>query len=102
VRQEDFDKMIAYCHKCSEELDLFTKIARTDTCDHCKADLHCCKNCEFYEPGANNDCREPMMHEPDKEKANFCASFGMTKKKPATQTSRNDVKAKFDALFKKK
>jgi hypothetical protein len=92
--------MIAYCWKCAGELDLFTKVGRNDRCDHCQSDLHCCKNCEFYEPGANNDCREPMMHEPDKEKANFCASFGMTKKKPENQANRSDVKAKLDALFK--
>lgn len=92
--------MIAYCHACGGELDLFVKVSRTDRCDHCAADLHCCKNCVFYEPGAANDCREPMTpHVGDREKANFCASFQMSNKKPDRAADKASVKAKLDALF---
>ena len=93
--------MIAYCHKCAGELDLFTKVGRQDSCDHCLADLHCCKNCDFYEPGANNDCREDMTaYIPDREKSNFCSSFVMSPKKPNQVADKASVKSKLDALFK--
>jgi hypothetical protein len=95
--------MQAYCHACGGELDLFVKISRTDHCDHCGADLHCCKNCTFYEPGANNDCREPMTtYIPDRVKANFCTFFTMNNKKPTAAVDKAAVKSKLDALFKKK
>jgi hypothetical protein len=92
--------MIAYCHACGGELDLFVKVSRNDRCDHCAADLHCCKNCVFYEPGANNDCREVLTAPvADREKANFCTSYVMSQKKPEKSVDKAAVKSKLDALF---
>jgi hypothetical protein len=74
-----------------------------DVCGGCAAYLHCCRNCDFYAPGLNNDCREPMA-EPvaDKVQGNFCDLF-----RPGTaaaSVARNDAgatRSKLDALFKK-
>ncbi len=94
--------MIVYCHACTNELNLFVKVGRDDRCDHCGADLHCCKNCKFYDPGANNDCREPMStYVPDRERSNFCHYFVYSTEKPAKSVNKQDIKAKLDALFKK-
>jgi hypothetical protein len=94
---------IGYCHACGGEMDFIVKVGREDHCDHCGADLHCCKNCKWYEPGANNDCREDSnVYIPDREKSNFCHLFEYTKEKPKKQVSKDDIKSKLDALFKKK
>lgn len=45
-------------------------------CERCGTELHACVQCDFYEPGRDNDCREPIA-EPvrDKERANRCELF---------------------------
>ena len=50
------------CHNCGKVLeeieDIRAKVGRQDTCPHCYADLHCCMNCRFHDPGYSNECRE--------------------------------------------
>ena len=63
------------CHKCGKPLSDTYKVmvSRSDTCPYCRADLRCCKMCQFYDPKAYNDCRESMADRVvEKEKANFC------------------------------
>lgn len=67
------------CWKCKKEISL-EKIARSDECPFCHADLHVCKMCDFYESGAHNDCRESSADMViDKERANFCDYFRPSK-----------------------
>jgi hypothetical protein len=93
-----------FCHKCRGEIVFEVKMARADTCPHCAADLHSCKNCEHWDPGAHNQCKEHIAeHVPDREAANRCTFF--TFRAGATDDARPKVdasKAKLEALFKKK
>lgn len=96
------------CHNCGREIKVIGKFARTDECPHCSADIHCCKNCRFFDPGKNNQCSEPAAeYVKDKLKANFCDYFEPNNRVPLTtrggaqQVDRDDVRKAFDKLFKK-
>lgn len=92
-----------YCYKCNNELVFEVKMGFRETCHHCAADLHVCKNCQLYDPGSHNSCRESQSdYVPDKEKANFCGYFKMVE--GAREENKEVAKAKsaLEALFKKK
>ena len=70
----------------------------------CKADLHCCLNCAFYDPASHNQCREPQAErQVDKQVGNFCDyfSFRSGRTAPAATTGPTAARARLDALFKK-
>ena len=75
-----------------------------DGCPYCGADLHCCKNCEHWDPSAHNQCKEHIAeYIPDREKANFCSFFTMRNGVPEDPSGRiSKSKSALDALFKKK
>ncbi len=76
-------------------------------CENCGADVHVCKNCRFYDPGAYNECRETSADVvKEKERANYCEYF-----EPGAQAAgglseaekkKQDLKAAAELLFKKK
>ncbi len=97
-----------HCQDCGAPVQLLPgrKISRQDTCSHCDADLHCCRNCRFFDPGKHNQCAETQAEwVSEKERANFCDYC-----EPRTSidlihrgaTSAQSSKEAFDALFKKK
>lgn len=99
--------MAYFCYKCSNELDLIitvgVKVGRHDTCDHCGANLHCCKNCRFYDPGVHNECLETQADFiRDREEVNFCSHYELKKRDsaPEQDDSAEKAKAKLDSLFK--
>jgi hypothetical protein len=62
------------CWKCGQaQEDILLPLARLAKCKSCHADLHCCRECRFFDPTVNKQCREPVA-EPvqDKQRANFC------------------------------
>ena len=92
------------CFNCGKEIVVTDRVGRRDSCV-CGADLHCCKNCEFYDPTAYNECREPQAERVlEKAQANFCDYFQISTK-PRAGTGKGAVqeaKQKLEALFKKK
>jgi len=101
--------MAYFCHKCMNELEFDIKygikVGRQDTCPHCVADLHCCKNCRLYDPGLHNQCREPEApFIRDREDGNFCPHFDFMDRKEAPRADDSAARArvKLEALFKKK
>lgn len=91
------------CWKCSEPLDTSVEIYRTSVCPACGTDLHSCRNCRFYDPGAHYDCHETVDElVTDKERANFCDFFspalGISSGK-GTAPSNGEARAAFDSLF---
>ena len=54
--------MLFNCWKCGERIEYPTgsRVGRRDTCPKCSADLHACRNCQFYDPSKNNQCAEPQ------------------------------------------
>jgi hypothetical protein len=93
-----------FCHKCRAELVFEVKMQRTDACPHCGADLHACKNCEHWDPGAYNECKEHISeYVPDREATNRCTFFSFRSGAPEETKTRVDAsKSKLEALFKKK
>ena len=47
------------CHKCAGKVTLESGIAVDQTCSNCDAELHCCRSCTFFDPGAHKECRIP-------------------------------------------
>jgi hypothetical protein len=97
-----------YCYKCSNELEMIVKVgvkvARLDTCPHCGANMHCCRNCRFYDPNVHNECLETQADFiRDREEPNFCAHFEIKNRDaaPEADDSADKAKKKLDALFNK-
>ena len=94
------------CFQCSAVIDLASgeRVGFRADCDRCGGDLHVCRNCDLFDPGAHNQCRESQA-EPvrDRERANLCEWFRpASADEPASggspaQTAREAL----DALFRK-
>lgn len=82
-----------------------TKIARTENCPNCDADLHCCRNCRFFDPGRHNQCAETQAEwVQEKARANFCDYFEPrtgSELIARTATKTEDARKRFDSLFKR-
>ncbi len=90
------------CWSCLQPTEMDHKIGRSEDCPHCAMDMRSCKNCEFYDPHAHNDCREPTAeYVGEKEKGNFCDFFAPSTKGRKAQAPQDAAKAKLEALFKK-
>ena len=92
------------CWKCPRPIDSSLDIFRASVCPECGADLHCCLNCRFYEPGAHYDCHESVDElVKDKERANFCDCFsaktGLAKNTFGVGRSGTASRTAFDNLF---
>ncbi len=91
------------CFQCGQEIAADRKILREDECPHCSSDLHCCRNCELFDPAVSNQCREPQADwVNDKERANFCEFFGFAEKSRARDQRQEPASARdaFNRLFK--
>lgn len=80
------------------------RVGRRDECSHCGADLHCCRNCEFYDPTSYNECREPVADRvKEKDRSNFCDWFKLRDQKFGTKNNQvEEAKRKLEELFRKK
>ena len=93
------------CRACKQEIEIdpHTPIGFRADCASCYADLHCCLNCAFHDPGAQNECREPATpFVRDREKFNFCTHFKFVDSDDAdSEAEVLDAKARLDAMFSK-
>jgi hypothetical protein len=91
------------CWKCGHTLDELPKpLRRRDECPACRADLHVCRMCEFYDTSVAKSCREPVAEEVnDKERANFCDYFRAIPGVQATggHSESEEARAKLEAMF---
>lgn len=109
------------CYNCSTTLP--QDIDFRGTCPKCNAELHCCKQCAYFEPSTRFQCLKPVPARiPMKDKANDCALFsprvtvardaasGAGPSGPAQRPAAplldeprnaNDARLAFDRLFKK-
>lgn len=94
------------CFRCDAPIALASgeRVGFRDDCERCGSDLHVCRNCELYDAGAYNQCREPQAERVgDRERANRCEWF-----RPAANgvragaTSPAAAREALDALFRKK
>jgi hypothetical protein len=64
------------CHRCKKEMIVDEKVGRREFCPSCRADLHGCLNCQLYDPGSYNQCREAQAERVlEKDRSNFCEYF---------------------------
>jgi hypothetical protein len=86
------------CWKCEKPLEIIGRVGRQDLCPHCRAAMHACKNCKYWDVGAHNQCREPQAaYVPDREGGNFCDYFDF---KPATAKDDSAAaRARLEAAF---
>lgn len=91
---------MTFCWKCGKAIaDLPKKISFRELCPHCDAYLHCCKNCQNYEPGRPNNCKIPGTEQVrDREASNLCEEFAFLGKAPPPKVDPEDVAKR---LFKK-
>jgi len=95
-----------YCFKCSAAWDGNGQPGFGEICPKCRADLHACLNCKFYDTSKSNQCfanvEEPVIY---KDRFNFCEEYRFAEKNsPPSQTKAPSTKSKeaFNNLFKKK
>ncbi len=94
------------CHNCGRDNKIIGKVVRGDECAHCKAEMHCCKNCRFFDPAKNNQCRETQAdYVREKVRDNFCEYFEANRNFPlherSAETQRTEnARGGFDKLFK--
>lgn len=95
------------CWKCNESIQLpaGARVGTRDTCPRCNADLHACRNCDFYDPSKNNQCSEPQAEwVRDKEAANYCDYYRpnptLLARGGRSGSPSESAKKKFDSLFK--
>lgn len=91
------------CWKCGASLAaLPLPLSREAECPKCRAYLHCCRLCQFYNPNVAEQCDEDRAEEVlNKEGANFCDWF---KPRPDAHRPRGGdktqaAKTRLDALF---
>jgi len=90
------------CWKCGAPLEgLPLPVPRSEYCRACRAEIHVCRMCRFYDLTKARQCAEPVA-EPvsDKERANFCGYFEPVsgRFRPA-DTAGLDARTSLEALF---
>lgn len=91
------------CFHCGELIEVTGLVGRSESCPKCDSDLHCCLNCQHYDPSVANECRETQAEAVRiKDRSNFCDYF-----EPIARASRGGRKGQeaarntWDKLFKK-
>lgn len=94
----------AVCWHCGASLaELTLPLSRFDICKQCRAELHVCKQCQFYDVTVAKQCRETIAEEVrDKQRVNYCDYFVI--RADAYQPVSNDAaeaRSQLEALFGK-
>ena len=90
------------CWKCGGLLqELLLPLARHEECPHCRAQLHVCRMCVYFDAAASQQCREPVAENvSDKQRANFCGYFQIHPQAYAGPSDQGaDSRRQLDALF---
>ena len=93
---------ILICFSCKKENSVSDKVGLREECLHCGADLHVCKNCQFYDVKVYNECRENSADRvQEKERANYCDYFSPRAGGLGVEDQAAKLRAAAEALFKK-
>lgn len=93
------------CWRCGASLAALTlPLSRTDSCRACRAEVHVCRMCRFYDTRKAKSCAEPVADEVgDKERANFCGYFEAAAGRYTPTAAVTDKgKDALEALFQQK
>jgi hypothetical protein len=97
---------VTRCSMCGTMVNIDVNgIAIDAQCPKCHNDLHTCKNCVSFDPGARYQCRKPVTERiVKKDEGNSCTLFEPRKtvERETTAASSNvkDPRSAFDKLFK--
>jgi hypothetical protein len=90
------------CWKCGAALvEVSLPVGRSDYCRACRAEIHVCRMCRFYDVTKARQCAEPVADPvQNKERANFCGYFEpVSGRFRAKDPAADAAKAALDALF---
>ncbi len=93
------------CWRCGASLAALTlPLSRTDSCRACRAEVHVCRMCRFYDTRKAKSCAEPVADDVgDKERANFCGYFEAAPGRYIPKAAATDQgKDALEALFPQK
>ncbi len=105
-RMTKFHQVIR-CSMCGGTLPpSFSEVGATSQCPKCATDLHTCKNCVYFDPGARFECSEPVPQRvANKNDRNDCRFFEIrTAVEKATTSVRErplEPREMFERLFRK-
>ena len=71
-------------------------------CYHCRAQLHCCRQCQHFNPRLRADCDEPRAEShSEREKANFCDWLKLRREfvEPGEKAPSVDHQTELNTLF---
>lgn len=99
-------KMMAFGEavKCAECGAKAPAISADSTCPKCKADLHTCRQCTYFDPGARFQCRKPITARiVNKNARNTCELFAARSvvERQTGSGAPTDARQAFANLFKK-
>ena len=98
---------VTRCSLCGAPITVVVGgIALDEKCPKCHSDLHTCKNCISFDPGARFQCMKPVTERiPKKDLGNECQLFEPRKtverETTAAVADTRDPRSAFDKLFKK-
>lgn len=91
------------CWKCGADIShLPFPLGRMSKCEACRADLHVCRLCKFYDKSRANQCQEPVADAvTDKQRSNFCGYFQAKQDafEQANSSTVADAQNELSALF---
>jgi hypothetical protein len=90
------------CAACGATVQANVSFAAT--CPKCKADLHTCRQCTFFDPGARFECRKPITVKiMNKSARNTCELFASRTvvERETSSGKPTDARQAFANLFKK-
>jgi hypothetical protein len=97
---------VTRCALCGTQVNISVGgISVDQQCPKCHNDLHSCKNCVSFDPGARFQCRKPITERiAKKDLRNECHLFEPRKtierETTAAAADTKDPRAAFDKLFK--
>ncbi|HEU5237023.1 MAG TPA: hypothetical protein VFU37_07765 [Pyrinomonadaceae bacterium] len=90
------------CAACGATIQ--SNVSLDATCPKCKADLHTCRQCTFFDPGARFECRKPITERiVNKSARNNCELFAARTvvERETSSGKPTDARQAFANLFKK-
>ncbi len=102
-------RTVARCAQCGALVQSLTDqpvIEPAALCPQCKAALHSCRQCAYFDPDARYECRQPIPQRiAKKTDPNTCAYYAMrviVEKETTSGPRAMDARQAFENLFKKK
>jgi hypothetical protein len=94
-------RTVTRCHRCATIVNV--AVIGTTACAKCGAALHCCAQCESFNPAARFECMQPISARVSpKDAVNACERFEprATVERETGSVRQSSARNAFDDLFK--